>query len=142
MPVFFLNFCWSNLRLTWLAGVLYLCRQELTGMKLNWINLENQEQLDELNKRSASKLQVIFKHSTRCSISAVAKNRLEKEKAPENVEFYYLDLLRFRPVSDAIAVDFGVRHESPQILAIRDGKVVYHESHLGIRMSDVFPLLD
>jgi bacillithiol system protein YtxJ len=80
---------------------------------------------------------VIFKHSTRCSTSAMVKGRLERARTPEAIDFYYLDLISYRPVSNKIAADFSVPHESPQILLILNGECVYDESHIGITMDDI-----
>lgn len=106
---------------------------------MNWITLETETQLEDLLRRSAERPQVIFKHSTRCSTSALVKGRLERgsQSAPRDIEFYYLDLLNYRPISNKIAETFRVRHESPQILIIRDGECIYDESHLGISMDDI-----
>lgn len=80
---------------------------------------------------------MIFKHSTRCSISSVAYHRLQKSQQPEGVDFYYLDLLAHRLLSNKVAEVFNVPHESPQVLVIKNGKCVYDESHLGIAMADI-----
>lgn len=104
---------------------------------MNWIPLTTETQLSEIKARSAEKAVVIFKHSTRCSISAVAKSRLERGREPENIAFYYLDLISFRSLSNKVAADFAVEHESPQVLLIRNGECVYDESHSGIRMEEL-----
>ncbi|MGB8191250.1 MAG: bacillithiol system redox-active protein YtxJ [Chitinophagaceae bacterium] len=104
---------------------------------MNWITLTSEEQLKEIRERSAERPQVIFKHSTRCSISSLAKSRLDKAQPHEAIDFYYLDLLRYRPLSSRVAQEFNVYHESPQVLIIKDGKCVYDESHLGISMDDI-----
>ena len=104
---------------------------------MNWIALQTETQLEEIRKRSTDRPQVIFKHSTRCSTSALVKSRLERSELPPTLDFYYLDLLKYRPVSNKIEVDFFVRHESPQILIIRNGECVYDESHLGISMDEI-----
>lgn len=104
---------------------------------MEWIIINKMDQLEEIRERSYSKPQVIFKHSIRCSISSVAKNRLEKSSSPQDVDFYYLDLVNFRPISNAIAEKFDVFHESPQVLLIKEGKCVYDESHLSISMDDI-----
>ena len=80
---------------------------------------------------------VIFKHSTTCSISSMAKNRLERETPATNTLFYYLDLRAYRAVSNKIAEEFHVHHESPQILLIKNGECTYEESHNGISMADI-----
>jgi bacillithiol system protein YtxJ len=104
---------------------------------MHWIHLLDEEQLKQIITRSHTKPQVIFKHSTRCSISAVALQRLQKTQQPPEMDFYFLDLLAHRPLSNKIAEVFGVHHESPQILVIRDGICVFDESHLGISMHDI-----
>lgn len=104
---------------------------------MNWTPLVSKDQLVDLIEQSKLKPQVIFKHSTRCSISSVAKARLEKANKPEDTRFYYLDLISYRSVSNEIAQQFDVTHESPQILVIKDGKCVYHESHMGIDMNEI-----
>ncbi len=104
---------------------------------MNWIELTKEGQLDTLKEKSKNKAQVIFKHSTRCSISSVAKSRLERSNAPQDVDFYYLDLIRYRNISAKIAEDFDVFHESPQILLIKNGACIYDESHSGITMDNI-----
>ena len=104
---------------------------------MNWKPLTDESGLDDIKLRSADVPQVIFKHSTRCSISSMAKSRLERAGAPENIDFNYLDLIKYRDISHKIADDFRVEHESPQILLIRNGKCIYDESHTGISMSDI-----
>ncbi len=104
---------------------------------MNWIPLQTDAQLEELLERSAQRPQAIFKHSTRCSTSQLVKNRLERGSQPQDIDFYYLDLLSYRSISNKVAETFGVRHESPQILVIRDRKCVFEESHLGISMNEI-----
>jgi bacillithiol system protein YtxJ len=104
---------------------------------MNWIPLTTETQLSEIREASANHPVIIFKHSTRCSISAMAKSRLERAAEPENVTFYYLDLIRYRNISNQIETEFNVQHESPQVLLIRNGKCVYDESHSGITMDDI-----
>lgn len=104
---------------------------------MNWIPLQSESQLEEIKTRSANRPQLIFKHSTRCSTSAVVKGRLERARKPESIDFYYLDLLSHRPISNRIADLFQIDHESPQVLLIRDGECVYDESHMGITMDEI-----
>ena len=104
---------------------------------MNWKPLTDEAGLEEIKKRSAEKPQVIFKHSTRCSISSMAKNRLERSAVVDTVDFNYLDLIRHRDISQRIAEDFHVEHESPQILLIKNGECVYDESHTGISMDEI-----
>lgn len=104
---------------------------------MNWIALSSEEQVKEIRERSAERAQVIFKHSTRCSISALAKSRLDKANPSEEIDFYFLDLIRYRSISNKVAEEFNIYHESPQVLVIRNGQCVYDESHLGISISDI-----
>jgi bacillithiol system protein YtxJ len=99
----------------------------------NWVHLTSIEQLDEIEKLSEERPVVIFKHSTTCGISAAAKSRLEAVPFnSENGLFYYLDLLTYRPVSNKVAEKFGVVHQSPQIIVIKNGKAIYNNSHHAI----------
>lgn len=104
---------------------------------MNWIDLNNLQQLADLKELSKTRPQVIFKHSTRCSISSMAKNRLERAGLPQSGDFYYLDLLKYRSVSNQIAEEFSVHHESPQVLLIKNTECVYDESHNGISMDEI-----
>jgi bacillithiol system protein YtxJ len=86
---------------------------------MNWIELKSEDQLNQIIEQSKIKPQVIFKHSTRCSISSMAKGRLERSFAPENADFYFLDLIAHRNISNKISSLFNIFHESPQILIIK-----------------------
>jgi bacillithiol system protein YtxJ len=105
-----------------------------------WQPLTQAEQLQDIVRESHEQPILIFKHSTSCSISAAAKGKIERQwddAGLDDVKLYYLDLLRFRPISGDIAQQFGVRHESPQLLLIQDGECRYTASHMGIRLSEV-----
>jgi bacillithiol system protein YtxJ len=106
---------------------------------MNWIPLESIDQVNQIVERSKEKPCVIFKHSTRCSISSVAKLRLEGDwNLSENeIEAYFLDLIKHRDVSSYIAKELSVYHESPQIILIKDGEVIYDESHLDITVDEL-----
>jgi bacillithiol system protein YtxJ len=104
---------------------------------MNWIDLNNAQQLADIKELSKARPQVIFKHSTRCSISTMAKNRLERNEQPQTGDFYFLDLLRYKSLSNQVAEDFAVTHESPQILLIKNTECVYEESHSGIQMDEL-----
>jgi bacillithiol system protein YtxJ len=104
---------------------------------MNWIPLSQEAQLDEIIANSNTVPQVIFKHSTRCSISSMAKKRLDRKEAPEGINFYLLDLIKYRSLSNRIASDFGVSHQSPQVLVITNGKCIYNESHGGIDFDEI-----
>lgn len=104
---------------------------------MNWIALENEQQLAQITADSVQRPVVIFKHSTRCSISAMAKGRLDRAEQPDSIDFYYLDLIKYRSLSNQIAEMFHVHHESPQMLLIKDGNCTYEESHNGIDMEEL-----
>ena len=110
--------------------------------KMDWINLNSIEQLTEINEKSKDKTQIIFKHSTRCSVSIFAKRILTDEYSAEiknNADVYYLDLIAFRGVSDTIANRYNVVHESPQILVINNGECTFNASHSDVSFKAIFP---
>jgi len=109
-----------------------------------WKMLADHAQLDAIDNLSKEKPVVLFKHSTTCGISASAKNRLEIDwdSLSGDFEFYYLDLLSYRPISNAISKRYDIRHESPQILVIKDGVATYHSSHHGIQVGAIQQALD
>lgn len=104
---------------------------------MDWHKLINENQLEELLETSQERPQLIYKHSTRCGTSSLIKARLERAPAPDGMDFYFLDLIAYRSLSDKIAQIFGVRHESPQVLLIKNGECVYHESHGAIYMEEI-----
>ncbi len=105
-------------------------------------NLERVDQLNEINELSHSKPVIIFKHSTRCSISDMALRRVKESGGLErNPEVYYLDLLKFRNVSDEIASRYDVSHASPQTIIIKDGKAVEDLSHFDISADNLNEIL-
>jgi bacillithiol system protein YtxJ len=109
---------------------------------LNWNKLEDLGQLDEAVQVSTTKPVLIFKHSTTCSISRMAFKNFENEfDLASEIEIYYLDLLNFRAISNEIASRFGVVHQSPQILLIKDGIAVYNTSHENIDASKLKDLV-
>lgn len=106
-------------------------------MSISWKPLHQLEDIDDIIRLSAIRPQVIFKHSTRCNISSVAKRRLENSPATESIDFHYLDLIAFRDLSNKVGQVFDVWHESPQVLLIVNGECIYDESHMGINMQDI-----
>ncbi len=95
---------------------------------MDFTPLENEEQLSEIKK--AKGYNVIFKHNTTCPISKSVRRQFEEEAdtLPEVSSVYFLDLLANRNLSDAIAEEFNVKHESPQLLLIKDGRCTYNKS--------------
>jgi monothiol bacilliredoxin len=103
---------------------------------MNWISLESAEQLSGIKQKEG--YSIIFKHSSRCSISLMAKRRLELDgdHLPENLPVYFLDLIKYRDVSNLVAQDFQVHHQSPQLLLIKDGECILDQSHGGISVEE------
>jgi len=98
-----------------------------------WNNLTELEQLDEIVTLSEAYTCVIFKHSTRCIVSRTALKQFEMQfVANEKIKLFFLDLLEYRPISNIIAEKFSIEHQSPQIIVIKGGKVVYSASHSDI----------
>ncbi|GAB3757005.1 bacillithiol system redox-active protein YtxJ [Spirosoma pomorum] len=100
---------------------------------MNWNKLNSDSQLAEIKEESENQPILIFKHSTTCSISAMALSRMERNWSDQlGVKPYYLDLLANRAISNKIVNEFGIEHESPQVLLIRNGECVYDASHMAI----------
>ena len=106
---------------------------------LPWIPLTNIPQLDAISKKSNTKTQVIFKHSTRCGISRMVINQFGDFYGLEekDLDLYYLDLLNYRDVSTEVGYKFQVMHQSPQLLVIKNGTTVAHASHGAINDIDL-----
>ncbi len=106
---------------------------------LPWIPLNTIPQLSHIAKKSNTKTQVIFKHSTRCGISRmVIKQFVDNFNLTEdNLDLYYLDLLAYRDVSDEVGFKFQVMHQSPQMLVIKKGVTVANASHGAINQIDL-----
>lgn len=105
----------------------------LSNNSNNWPGpkLENIDQLNTIIEASFLKPQLIFKHSTRCSVSRFVLNEFKSGYGFSEVDFtaYFLDLLSYREISNAVAHQFDVVHQSPQLLIIKNGKPVAHASH-------------
>ena len=101
---------------------------------MKWTELNDIKQLDAINQPF-----IVFKHSTRCPISGMAKRNveLEADMIPDDVPAFFLDLIKYRDLSNQIAERYAVRHESPQLLLIADGRCAYHASHGDISVSGV-----
>lgn len=105
---------------------------------ISWHDLTEINQLDNLIENSVNQPVILFKHSTRCPISSMAKNRLERNwPKGEIIDLYYLDLIRYREISNRIADVFQVEHQSPQILVIKNRKCAYDSSHSEIQADAV-----
>ena len=107
-------------------------KKEIAGT-IDWISLTNLGQLNEIMTVSETKPVIIFKHSTRCSVSRMALKQFENEfDLKDRVDAYFLDLLEYRNISNEITQRFQVEHQSPQLILIKDGKAIYNVSHSAI----------
>src|SRR6266542_2071675 len=104
---------------------------------MHWIHLTDEDQLQNIIVRSQEKPQVIFKYSNRCYSSELIFQRLQQDCCPEKIDFYFLDLVTFRNISDKISETFNVDHQSPQILLIKDGECIFNESHSEISLEEI-----
>jgi bacillithiol system protein YtxJ len=104
-----------------------------------WKNIEYIQMLDELVSLTQENAVLIFKHSTRCSISMMALTRFESEWDQDirNCDLYFLDLIAHRDISNKIEEITGVVHQSPQVIVLRKGEVLYEESHNSISARDI-----
>lgn len=114
-------------------------QHEQPALPADWQILENLEQLEDLHRESFDKPVVIFKHSHRCGTSHMAKHRLEQDWnfTPGEIGFFFVDVINHRPISNAIALQYGVVHHSPQIIVIHNGLAVYDTSHYRISVADL-----
>jgi bacillithiol system protein YtxJ len=107
--------------------------------KLEWFQIASVADLDAAIEYSQHQPILLFKHSTRCSISSSALDRLQRNwKGLEvNVKAFYLDLLSHRDISSDIAAKLQVEHQSPQMIIVKDGKAIFNASHMDISFDDV-----
>lgn len=111
-------------------------------MKPNWINLVSVEQLNQVLNDHSKSTKLFFKHSTRCSISSMALKFFESDwKNTEEVECYFVDLIAYRDVSNAIAKLTNIEHQSPQVIVLKENSVVYNASHQSINAEKILNLI-
>lgn len=107
---------------------------------MDWKELQSPAQLQDIERESGEHPVLIFKHSTRCSISSTALNRIRQAGRHDlgvATAVYVLDLLVHRDISNTIAERYGIRHESPQAILLRHGKAVFNASHLSILPAEI-----
>lgn len=107
---------------------------------LKWHALENIVLFNAAIKENNDQVIYLFKHSTRCSISSMAKARLEGLDLPADY-FYYLDLIAFREISNTLALELAVEHQSPQLIILKNGVTLGVLSHNGINKSNIAEIL-
>lgn len=127
-----------------LFGSFLNSKGETERSSLSWESLEDVSGVEEITSVSFEIPVIIYKHSTRCGISSMVLNRLEREYDLEagRVKLYFLDLIRYREVSNRVSRVFKIPHESPQLLLIKNGAVCYHASHGMISMTGIRSCID
>ncbi len=111
---------------------------------MNWNKLIQASQIEEIKNLSEEMPVLIFKHSTRCSISSMSLDRVRrnwKVGDDEKVSVYFLDLIADRDISDLVAREFGVPHESPQVILIKNRTAIYDNSHYGISYPEIMSMI-
>lgn len=107
---------------------------------MQWLELTDVNQLDEIDALSFKGKVLLFKHSTRCGISGTALNRIErnwKDEYHQQLQVFYLDLLNYRHISNVIEQRYGVVHQSPQALIISEGKCIFSQTHSSIHLTEL-----
>ncbi|AMC10070.1 hypothetical protein Lupro_01840 [Lutibacter profundi] len=109
------------------------------SVEVQWVLLTEKSQIEEIILKSTTKPALIFKHSTRCGVSRMALKNFERgfDIAKTDLTLYFLDILKYRELSNEISDKFGVHHQSPQILLIKNKSVIYHDSHYQISIETV-----
>ena len=117
--------------MSWLKNIFESTSTDAKETTVDWNRLEALSDIETLLEASKTMPQVVFKHSTRCGISRAVLRNFENDFKEANTlaALHYLDVLNHRDISNKLAEKFQVEHESPQLLVIKEGKVVHHASH-------------
>lgn len=104
-----------------------------------WKKIETQKDLDIAVEKSFQQKVLIFKHSTRCFISKTVLKSFERqmENSDKEQSYYFLDLIAHRDISNEIESRFDVTHQSPQLIALENGKAIYNASHQSIDLDKI-----
>lgn len=107
-----------------------------------WIPFTTETQLAQINANVG--YTIVFKHSTRCSISTMAQKKFELDwgDLPAHTQLYFLDLLSYKSLSGSIANTFSVQHQSPQVLLIKNGECVLEQSHGDISVEEINEVIE
>lgn len=107
-----------------------------------WKNITTEEQLQSIWEEDTAQPRVFFKHSTRCSISAMALGRFqEKWTGEKECDLYFIDLIANRSVSNLLESLSQVQHQSPQLILVKNKEVIYTASHSEIEARVIEKLL-
>lgn len=118
-----------------------ISRAEIREM---WNSISGNEDLQTILERSAKHPQLIYKHSPSCSVSFIAKQELDSnvQELNKSVDLYLVNVIQERAVSNMVAQELGIRHESPQVILLKDGKVVWEGSHWQVKGEEILAGLD
>jgi bacillithiol system protein YtxJ len=118
-------------------------KSDSSSTKMDWTKIDSTEQLAEAIASSTEKPALFFKHSTRCSISSMALNRFEQNYSAEDsrCNLYFIDLIAHRDISNAIADQLSVQHQSPQVILLNNHQVIHTASHSGIDVQEIERLI-
>lgn len=143
MNKFIMHLMTNSVFFIWLFLFISMNMTTTSHIQSEWINLTDENQLNELLIESRSKAVIIYKHSTRCGLSTMAYQRLQKgwDQLKPQASLYYLDLIQYREMSNKVSEIFSVRHQSPQVLVIKNGVSVYMASHHEILVNDILEYL-
>ncbi len=114
-------------------------KEEQDESKSLWKRIETQKDLDLAVEKSFQQKVLIFKHSTRCFISKTVLKSFERqmEKSDKEQSYYFLDLIAHRDISNEIESRFDITHQSPQLIALENGKAFYNASHQSIDLDKI-----
>lgn len=126
-----------------MVGFTFVNIRSVNLVSMNWKHLTSIDDLDTAIVSSENRTVVLFKHSTRCSISRMALKMFESDwdESLAEVDAHFLDLLEHRDISAAIAEKLGVSHQSPQMIVLQAGRSVHHSNHSSIDAADVKKLV-
>jgi len=101
---------------------------------VQWNALNSEEELEAIELKSKERPQFLFKNSPRCGVSSMVLRRFERQSNEliDGADFYQIDVIGSRVLSNQIADRYSVIHQSPQLLIIRNGEAVFDDSHYGI----------
>jgi len=112
---------------------------------MNWIEVTTIEEWNNVLHKSSERGQVLLKHSTTCPVSANALKEYEQylhDKPNENLDYVMIKVIESRPVSNQIAEDLNVKHESPQIIFVKDKSKYWTASHWSVTKAHMAAVLD
>lgn len=112
---------------------------------MEWKEITTIEEWDAILEKSAEKEQVILKHSTTCPVSFNALDEYNdylQAEPNEQIDYTLVKVRESRPVSNKIEADLDVKHESPQIISIRNKASYWSATHWAVTKAHMTAVLD